>query len=160
MPKPQILSGARGEILINNKQYALVTNITISRVFNQIPIHTIGAIHARSVEPMSSAVNVTLGRIFPINKPDGSPADGTAIASDIEPVIVDLIKADDITVVIRDKQTGQKIADVKRCRFNGRTTSVAAQQPATEQIRLIGLYDAGPDVDGQAENTPDRIGFE
>lgn len=154
--KPQLLSGARGEILIGNKVLAYVSDVSLDAPQNVRAVHTFGAVNAKSVEPLQAGpCTVTIGRVVPVNSSTGTAVDSSAIAEGIEPVIGQMLTADDITVNLKDKITGQTYASVRNCRFAGRQLSVSASQLAQERLQLMGIYDAGRD----GQNTVTRVGF-
>ncbi len=153
MAQPQLFSGARGELKINGNTIAYVTDVSVNVTANVRAIHTFGAVNARSVEPLSTSVSVSIGRVIPVNKPDGSAVNTSAIASGIEATIAAMLTAEDISVSLHDKVRGTVVADVKNCRFAGRSLNTAAQQIANERINLVGIYDAS------GGNTPDQIGI-
>jgi len=140
--RPQLFSGARGVLTIDGKPYAFITDVSVNIQANVRPVHTFGSPAARSVEPLSTGASVSIGRVYPVNDKTGAPVNTSDIASGIEPVISVLLAAEDITVTLKDKLTGATIADVRNCRFAGRSLSVAAQQVAQERIQLVGIFDA------------------
>jgi hypothetical protein len=154
--KPQLLSGARGEVRANGKILAYVTDVSIDSPHSVRGVHTFGAANARSVEPlMTGPCTVSLGRVIPMNKADGTPIDASMISEGIEPTINQMLVAEDITIDLLDKVTGKTIASVRNCRFAGRSLGLSASQLANERITLMGIYDSGKD----GQNTPDQLGF-
>lgn len=153
MARPQLFSGARGELNIDGRVVAFITDVSVNITANVRAIHTFGAANARSVEPLSTGASVSIGRVFPLNRPDGSAVNTSDIALGIEPIISLLLAAEDISVSLIDKATNQTVASVKNCRFAGRSLSTGAQNIAGERIQLIGIYDAA------GGNTPDQIGL-
>lgn len=154
--KPQLLSGARGQVKVSGKILAYVTDVSIDAPAQVRAVHTFGSINARSVEPLQSGpCTVSLGRVIPVNKADGTPIDSSAIAENIEPTIIAMLTADDITVELTDKVTGKTYASVQNCRFAGRSFSLSASNLASERISLMGIYDAG----AGGQNTATKIGF-
>jgi hypothetical protein len=159
--KPQLLSGARGSILVGGKTIAYITDISIDSPASVRAIHTFGSVNARSVEPLQTGpVTVTLGRVIPVNDSSGNAVNTSAIATGIEPTIGTMLTADDITVNLQDNITGLTYASVRNCRFAGRSMSLSASQLASERITLMGIYDSGPtSSSGAAQNTPGTLGF-
>lgn len=153
MARPQLFSGARGILTVDGKEIGFVTDVTVNIMANVRPVHTFGAPNARSVEPLSTGASLSIGRVFPMNKPDGTYANTSDIALDIEPIISLMLASEDITVKLTDKLTDKPVADVKNCRFAGRSLNLAASQIAQERIQLVGIYDAA------GGNTPDDIGL-
>ena len=154
--KPQLLSGARGEIRIAGNVLAYVTDVSIDAPTSVRAVHTFGAPNARSVEPLQTGpCTVTIGRVIPVNKSDGTAVDSSMIKAGIEPTIQALLTAEDITVDLIDKITGKTYASVKNCRFAGRALSLSASQLASERISLMGIYDAGSD----GKNSPTQLGI-
>lgn len=151
--RPQLFSGARGVLYINNVAHAFVTDVSVQISANVRPVHTFGAATARSVEPLSTGVSVSLGRVYPVNAADGTAIDTSDIAVGIEPVISQMLLAEDIMVELRDRITGATVAKINHCRFAGRSLSVAAQQIAQERIQLVGIFD------GAGGNTSDNVGL-
>lgn len=158
--KPQLLSGARGQVKIGTKVLAYVTDVSIDYQADVRPVHTFGNIAARSVEPLRAGpVNVTLGRVIPVNNGAGAAVNTSMINEGIEPVILQMMAADDIEITLEDKITGATVACVKNCRFAGRSLSMSASQLAQERIQLMGIFDAGQTVGGASQNAPTKLGF-
>ena len=159
MAKPQLLSGARGKVVINGVTLAFVTDISIDSPQNVRPVHTFGSPAARSVEPLSAGpCSVSLSGVVPVNKPDGSRVDASPIALGIEPILQQMLTSDDIRVDLVDKVTGVTYASVRNCRFQNRSLSLSASNLAQQRISLMGIYDAagaGPN----GNNSPSKIGF-
>lgn len=150
--RPQLFSGARGKLVIAGKTLGYITEVSVTVNSNVRAIHTFGAANARSVEPLSTSCSVSIGRVIPVNKPDATATNTSAINNGIEPIINQMLYAEDITVELQDKITGVTIANIQNCRFTGRTLSVGASNVATERITLVGIYDA---ANG---NTPEQLG--
>lgn len=158
--KPQLLSGARGQIKVAGKVLAYVTDISIDMPHSVRPVHTFGAPNAKSVEPLQvGPCTVSLGRVIPVNDSSGAAIDSSAIHEGIQPTIALMLTSDDITVELMDKVTGVTYASVRNCRFMGRSISMSASQLATERLQLMGIYDAGRVSGGAASNTPGTLGF-
>jgi len=158
--KPQLLSGARGQIVVAGKVMAYVTDISIDVPHSVRPVHTFGAPNAKSVEPLQAGpCNVSLGRVIPVNDSAGNSVDSSMIKEGVEPTLMAMLTADDIRVDLIDKVTGVTYASVRNCRFAGRSISMSASQLATERIQLMGIYDAGKVSGGGAQNTPTTLGF-
>lgn len=158
--RPQLLSGARGQLRIGTKILAYVTDVSIDYQADVRAVHTFGSIAARSVEPLRAGpVSVTIGRVIPVNKGDGTAVNTSAINEGIEPVITQMLSADDISIDLVDKITGGTIASVKNCRFAGRSMNLSASALASERLSLMGIYDAGPTLGGAPQNNAGKIGF-
>lgn len=147
--KPQLLSGARGELKIKGKVMAYVTDVSINVPHNVRAVHTFGAPNARSVEPLSvGPVSVTVGRVVPVNKAGQTGTDGAVNVSTvnlgIEPLISQLMSSEDILIELTDKITGAVIASINNVRFAGRSVNLSAGQLASERLQFVGIYDAGP----------------
>jgi hypothetical protein len=154
--RPQLLSGARGTLKINGVEVAFVTNVSVTIQAQVRPIHTFGAANARSVEPLSVGAQVSIGRVFPVNDSQGNPIDTSSISASmgfVEPIINMMLTAQDIEVELTDRMAGVTVANVKNCRFAGRSMNISASQIAQENINLIGIYDAA------GGNTPEQIGL-
>ncbi len=152
--RPQLFSGARGALQVNGNTIAFVTDVSINVQANVRAVHTFGAANARSVEPLSYGVNVTIGRVIPVSKPDGTAVDTSTISANfgVEPVISQMLYAEDIQIDLIDQVTGKTVASIRDCRFAGRTLSLSAQQIANERIQLVGIFDA-------KDNTSDGVGL-
>lgn len=143
--KPQLLSGARGKLQINGKEIAFITDVSISFNVNVRPVHTFGSINARSVEPLQAGpVQITIGRVIPMNNGTGDYKDTSNTALAIEPVLNQMTQADDIYITLLDRVTGKTVANIRNCRFAGSSKQLAASQLASERLTLMGIYDAGP----------------
>jgi hypothetical protein len=153
--KPQLLSGARGKVVVNGQTLAFITDISVDAPQQVRSVHTFGSPAARSIEPLSAGpCTVTLGGVVPVNKPDGSRVDSSAIGLGIEPMIQTLLTSDDITVELIDKITGATFASVRNCRFQNRSLSLGASALAQQRITLMGIYDAA------SGNSPGKLGFD
>lgn len=154
--RPQLLSGARGKLKVNGTEIAFITDVSVSIQAQVRPVHTFGAANARSIEPLAVGAQVSIGRVFPINKPDGTSVNTNSTSSamgNVEPIIALMLSSSDIEVELTDRLAGVTVANVKNCRFAGRTFSVSASQIANERINLVGIYDAA------GGNTPEQIGI-
>jgi hypothetical protein len=151
--RPQLFSGARGLLAVDGRVLGFVTDVSVNIQANVRPVHTFGAPNARSVEPLSTGASLSIGRVFPMNKPDGSVVNTSDIVLGIEPIINLMLASEDISISLTDKITGRVVADVKNCRFAGRSLNLSASQIAQERIQLVGIYDAA------GGNTPDAIGL-
>lgn len=144
--RPQLFSGARGKLTIvglkGTKTIAYITEVSITVNSNVRAVHTFGAPNARSVEPLSTSCTVSINRVIPVNKPDGTAANTSAVNNGIEPLINEMLYAEDIQVQLEDRITGVTIASIQNCRFTGRTLSVGANNVASERITLVGIYDS------------------
>jgi hypothetical protein len=158
--KPQLLSGARGQVSIAGKVLAYITDVNIDVPASVRPVHTFGAPNARSVEPLQAGpCSVSIGRVIPVNDSNGKAVDSSWINAGVEPTVAAMMGSDDITVELIDKVTGVTYASIKNCRFAGRSMSMSASQLATERIQLMGIYDAGRLTNGAPTNTPSGLGF-
>lgn len=146
MVRPQLFSGARGKLTIMGlkgaKTIAYITEVSVTVNSNVRAVHTFGAPNARSVEPLSTSCSVSIGRVIPVNTGKGDAVNTSAVNNGIEPLINEMVLAEDIQVQLVDRITGVTIANVNNCRFTGRTLTVGASNVATERITLVGIYDA------------------
>lgn len=149
--RPQLLSGARGKVVLNSSVVlAFVTDISIDAPHNVRPIHTFGSPSARSVEPLSAGpVTVTLGRVIPVNKADGTPVDSSAINTGIEPTIAQMLSAEDITIDLIDKITGTTYLRVPNPKiYHARALELGAKELSALELRDWGdlaAYSLDPD---------------
>lgn len=158
--KPQLLSGARGQLKVNGVVMAFVTDISIDVSHSVRAVHTFGAPNARSVEPLQAGpCSVSIGRVIPVNDSKGAAIDTSMIKEGVEPSILNMLQTEDITIDLFDKITGASYASVRNCRFANRSMSVSASNLASERISLIGIYDAGSASSGAPNNTTGKIGF-
>jgi hypothetical protein len=159
--KPQLLSGARGQVSIAGKVLAYITDVSIDVPASVRPVHTFGSVNARSVEPLQAGpCSVSIGRVIPVADADGAAVNTSMINEGIEPTLAAMMTSGDITVELIDKVTGVTYASVRNCRFAGRSFSMSASQLATERIQLMGIYDAGRvTASGGSTNTPGTLGF-
>jgi hypothetical protein len=154
MSLPQLFSGARGVLKINNgSAIGFVTDVNVQNGANVRAVHCFGAANAKSVEPLSTNVSVSIGKVIPMNNPTGGAVNTSNIALGIENVIGQMLKASDISIQLMDQVTDQIVADIRNCRFAGGSTNLSAQQIAQGRIQLVGLYDAA------GGNIPDAIGL-
>jgi len=162
--KPQLFSGARGAIYIKDQTtpVAFVTDISVSVQANVRPTYVIGSLNPVGLEPLSEDVNVSIGRIIPINSSNAktvvSPAfeaskdKFTAIDYGHEERMNAILTADSIDIAIMDKVTQKTIAFIRYCRFAGRTTSMSMGDIANERYQFVGIYDS-------ANNSSEDVNF-
>jgi hypothetical protein len=154
--RPQLLSGARAQIVVAGKVLAYATDVSVDAPQTVRAVHTFGSVAARSVEPLQAGpCTVSIGRVIPVNKSDGTPVDSSAISEGIEPTIQNMLVADDIQVDLLDKVTGVTYASVRNCRFSNRSLNLSASQLATERLTLMGIYDSGRG----GQNSAPALGF-
>ena len=152
--KPQLLSGARGKISFKAPSGELrvlgfVTDVSISENEGLRPTFVVGSMNAVTIEPLSIDVSVSIGRIMPINKADGSSLDKiTATDHEFEASINAILSLESCEVTIEDKNPADLanpkiIASIKYCRFAGRSQSLSSGDVASERYNFVGLYDGG-----------------
>lgn len=142
--KPQLLSGARGKIVVNGKIWGYATDISIDAPVSVRAVHTLNSVSARSVETLQAGpCTVSIGRVIPVSNMDGTPLDTSAINTQAAPTIINMLKSEDITIDLVDNVTGKTYASVRNCRFAGRSMSLSASSLASERLSFMGIYDAG-----------------
>jgi hypothetical protein len=162
--RPQLLSGARGLIKNGATVLAVATDITVNTRHNVRPTYVVGDMNAAAIDTLSYDVDVSVGRVIPINAAgaDANPPAGTvaprattitAIELSLETVIALMTSATDLNIVLEDRVTGATIASVRGCRFSGRTESMNATDVATERLNFTGIYNSGYSAPG---GTPDN----
>jgi len=155
--KPQLFSGARGQIEFTDKTgakqiLAFVTDVSISTNDNLRPTYTIGDVNPRTIEPLSEDASASIGRIIPINKAEAQPGAAaqpldktTAIDHGIEEAIANILSADHVEITIFDKNPSDGslavVGSLKFARFAGRSFSSSATDLATERYNFVGLWD-------------------
>ena len=78
MARPQLLSGARGLIQIFNREsqqfetIAYSTDINISVRSNVRPTYVMGRMNAGAIDTLAYDVEVSIGRVVPVNAPDAA----------------------------------------------------------------------------------------
>lgn len=169
---PQLLSGARGQIYNGTTLLAVATDITVNVRHNVRPTYVIGDENAAAIDSLAYDVDVSIGRVIPVNLtsdatnsvppaavPPGPAVTSTenkisAISLGLEAVLNTVISAPDIYIVLQDRVTGATIASVQGCRFSGRTQSMNANDIANERLNFVGIYDGGYAAPGgTAENS-------
>jgi hypothetical protein len=188
--KPNLFSGARGEIQFTRTDasgkaitttLAFVTDVSISVSQNLRPSFVIGEIGPKSIEPLGSDANASIGRIIPINQtaPATTAATNTATATPaatgtkpparadmnaielgLEPITNQLLSSDTVEIVIYDKGSqadGKNIAigSLKYARFAGKSMSMSSTDLATERYNFVGIWDSSY----SSTQTGDEIGY-
>jgi hypothetical protein len=139
---PQLLTGARGVIKINNgAAIGYVTNVSVNAGANVRAVHTFGAANARSVEPLSTSCSATIGKVIPLNSTTGAAVNTSNIAMGIESVISQMLSSNDFTLQLMDTETDQVVANLQNCRFAGSSMNLSAQQLAQGNIQIVAIYD-------------------
>jgi hypothetical protein len=152
--KPQLFSGARGKVTFKSpsgemKILGFITDVSVSENEGLRPSFVVGSMGPVTIEPLSYDVSVSVGRIMPINKPDGSPMDKyTAIDHEFEASINAILALESCEIILEDKNpadpTNPKIiAAIKYCRFAGRSQSLSSGDVASERYNFVGIYDGG-----------------
>jgi hypothetical protein len=163
---PQLLSGARGVIQKSNPTTGALETICYATDINvnvRVGVRTsyvMGRMNGAANDSLSYDVDVSLGRVIPMQSSDGSApgtpwvpptANGqkgmteapTAVASGLEPIIKLITSTPDLTIALFDQVTGQYVNSVIGCRFAGRTEGTNAGDVGSERLNYVGLYDAG-----------------
>lgn len=152
--KPQLFSGARGKITFKTpggelKVLGFVTDVSISSNEGLRPSFVVGSMNPVSIEPLSIDVSVSVGRIMPVNKTDGSILDKyTSIDHEFEASVNAILSLDHLEITLEDKNpadpTNPKIiASIKYCRFAGRSQSLSSGDVASERYNFVGIFDGG-----------------
>jgi hypothetical protein len=145
---PQLFSGARGKIVLGSTTLALVTNISVSEQEGLRPTHVVGEYHPVSIDPLSYDVSVSIGRIVPVAKSDGTAQNAyTGTQLGLEPTLDKVLSQDSVDIIIYDKnpvdKTEYTVAKIVGCRFTGRSTSVSSGDIASESYNFTGLLNRG-----------------
>lgn len=172
MANPQLISGARGIIgrvdLSTGEisPLAFATDITVNIRQGVRQTYVVGRMNPGAIDSLTYDVDVSVGRVVPVNAADANAnAEGevesreetaTAIGLGFEPLITAFTSAEDLSIALQDKVTGQFISSVRNCRFAGRTIGTNANDIAQERMNFIGIYDSG--VDG--ENAASFLGYQ
>lgn len=168
MASPQLLSGARGLIKNGAVTLAIATDITVNVRHNVRPTYVIGDMNAAAIDSLAYDVDVSVGRVIPVNaknadsdkgKVTGTNAEISSIGLRLEAILAKIISASDINIVLQDRVTSAIIASVKGCRFSGRTQSMNANDIANERINFIGIYDAGYSATGGPSDNSATDGY-
>lgn len=154
MAKAQLFSGARGQIKYNGVTLAFFTDANVQVTDNVAPTYVVGELHPVTLEPLSYDVTVSIGRVIPMNKSDGTPlnqVDGFDLG--LEPRIIDVLNNNAVEIDLVDKQKNVVMAQIMECRFTGRTTNMGSNDIANERYNFVGIYDA------VAKNSPQELGY-
>lgn len=159
MARPQLLSGARGVIKRYNpatqsfEPIAFATDITVNVRVGNTPTYVMGRMNAGAIDPTSYDVDVSIGRVIPMNAPNAQASNApslaprsqtvTAIGVGLETVVSQMVSAEDIVIAIQDKVTGKYVSAVRGCRFAGRGLRSGATDVGAESINFVGIYDSG-----------------
>ena len=165
--KPQLLTGARGQIQRTNaagvlETLAFATDITVNVRVGVQPTFVVGRMNAGGIDTLSYDVDVTIGRVIPVNAvsaklpledavaswdaPGGMAKDWvTSRQMGLEPFLNTIVSAGDITIALFDKATipAKYVASIIGCRFAGRALGLNAGGAANESISFVGIYDSG-----------------
>lgn len=160
MARPQLLSGARGLIKRynpNTQQFeplAFATDISVNVRIGNNPTYVMGNMNPRMIDPISYDVDVSVGRVIPMNAPDNSnprSSTVTAIGIGLETIIAQMVSAEDIVISLQDKVTGKHLTSVHGCRFAGRNIRAGATDIGAESINFVGIYDSGYEGENAAQ---------
>lgn len=160
MARPQLLSGARGLIKRYNPNtgaydaLAFATDITVNVRVGENATYVVGSMNPATIDPTSYDVDVSIGRVIPMNAPDSqNPRSSTvtAIGIGLETIISQMVSAEDLVIALQDKVTGKYISSVNGCRFAGRSIRTGATDIGAESINFVGIYDTGYDGENGAQ---------
>jgi hypothetical protein len=168
--RPQLFSGVRGQFVFTKadgtkETFAFATDVSVSVRHSVRPSYVLGDMNAIAIDSLSYDVDVSIGRLVPVNNSDptkatlstttagglATPGAGygaaekltTSINSGLEISIPQILISNSVDLDIVDRTTGKTVASIKECRFAGRSSSLNAQDVLTERLNFIGIYDAG-----------------
>jgi hypothetical protein len=173
--RPQLFSGVRGQFSFTRtdpasgksetKFFAFATDISVSVRHSVRPSYVLGDMNAIAIDSLSYDVDVSVGRLVPINDSDPTKATAkstpgqintggygltNAINAGLEVSIASILVSDSVSLDIIDRTTGKTLASVKECRFAGRSTALNAQDVMQERLNFVGIYDAGYEGDSNS----------
>ena len=141
---------------------AFATDITVNIRHTVRPSYVVGEMNAKFIDSLMYDVDASVGRLIPVSR-DGAPIDTSAHALEVEArtggqhetgqpdqYLDDLIFTGELNIMLQDRITGKFIANVKGCRFSGRTLNTTSNDVANERLNFIGIYDAGDETFQQA----------
>jgi hypothetical protein len=169
MSRPQLLSGARGIIKVGNNALAFVADIIVNIREGVRQTYLLGRMNPGVIDSLSYDVDVSIGRVYPINASNADadfdkikagkkgidPTDQSGITVGIETIIAQMTSADDLEIVIEDRNS-TTISHVHNARFSGRSFTMMAGDVAQERYNFVGIYDSGY---GDGEHTA-SIGYD
>lgn len=166
--RPQLFSGVRGQFVFTKDgkatTFAFATDISVNVRHAVRPSYVLGDMNAIAIDSLSYDVDISIGRLVPINNSDpaiatlnaspvGSITPGTnygaaekltsAIGAGLEVSIANILASTSVDLDIIDRTTNNTVASIKECRFAGRSSALNAQDILTERLNFIGIYDAG-----------------
>lgn len=182
--RPQLFSGARGQFVFTSPDgtkttFAFATDISVSVRHAVRPSYVLGDMNAVAIDSLSYDVDVSVGRLVPVNNADPSkatlkesPVGGiepganygaadkytNAIKAGLEVSIANILATNSIDIDIVDRTTNKTIASIKECRFAGRSSSLNAQDILQERLSFVGIYDAGYDGTSNSATTGYGLG--
>lgn len=170
--RPQLFSGVRGQFVftkpdgVTKVTFAFATDVSVTVRHAVRPSYVLGDMNAIAIDSLSYDVDVSIGRLVPINSSDPTKATlktgtatnpvapgeinagagygtPTAIEAGLEVSIASILTTNSVDLDIIDRTTGKTIAAIKECRFAGRSSSLSAQDILQERLNFVGIYDAG-----------------
>lgn len=168
--RPQLFSGARGQIQFTDSSgkintLAVITDVSVSEQAGLRPTFVLGDVNPRSIEPLSLDVTISCGRLVPVTAVDSSgkasaESQVTSFDYGFEELIQNFLSAEDLTIVLQDKNPAGgspiTIAAINNCRFAGKSSSTSSGDISSERYNFVGIYDSG--YKGTT-NTGDQIGY-
>jgi hypothetical protein len=157
---PQLLSGARGLILVQtsaglSKTLAIALDITVTVRYSVKDTYVMSKLNPMGLDPTAIDVDVTIGRCVPVNQQNlSTPTTGgwkvnnqdsgtSAIDLGLEEFIANTLTANALVIGIQDNITGAVTSSVQQARFTGRTLSSGAADVANERLNFTGIFDSG-----------------
>lgn len=168
MSKPQLLSGVRGVVMLGATPLAFIADVIINVREGVRQTYVMGRMNPGAIDSLSYDVDVSVGRVYPVNNKgaEATTKDGSVtlkennqsgISVGLETTIATMVSAEDLSIVLQDKQTQKTIANVRHARFAGRSFSMMAGDVAQERYNFVGIFDSGYDQ-GAAGHTAD-VGY-
>jgi hypothetical protein len=177
MALPQLLSGARGVIQFSNpatgalETLCCATDINVNVRVGVRTTYALGSINGKANDATSYDVDVSIGRVIPMQDASGQTPLGTpwkpaskqgqtalteaptAVGIGLEPILSQMTSSQDFTIALYDQVTEKYISSVRGCRFSGRSQGTNAGDVGTERLNYVGIFDAGYSSDENTANT-------
>jgi len=132
MATNKVMSGARGQLFIEGQLIGIFSDVSYGVDIDVAPAFVLGRFSPSELTVTGQeaiSINATGWRIV---------GQGPYVSAGV-PKLQDLLTADDITISLYDRETGQFIMTVVGCRSTGWNTTLNSKAQQTVTVRFLGL---------------------
>lgn len=131
MGVPIVLVGAHIKVYINNQVYKVTQSISFTIDYGEEEIYGIDAAHAQEIAPKRLSVRGSVQGLRIKNS-------GGLQASNMRPLLQDLMASPYISIRIQDRSTGEDILYIPQAKVSQETHSIASKSSYKMTFNFVG----------------------